>query len=164
MHFMVSIQGKSSPSQVLNYSKLSYSTPPQNNRSDTNLSTRGLSPSELTGLGQNSCSPGSTEEVSSQLFTSNRDDTENYSPENFNISDWVENYDRLEGLELSSGEANGDVVGCSGVKVKDNSQESLDILLNDFTEGIFEGNSSSHMDGHTEAGRENTIEMLKKSG
>jgi hypothetical protein len=163
MHFIISIQGKSSPSQVLNYSKLSYSTPPQNNRSDTHLSTQDLYPSELTGLGQNSCSPGSTEEVSSKCVTTNGDNTENLSPENFNISDWVENYDRFEGLELSPGEANEEIAGCSDVKVKDNSQQSLDVFFDEFTEGIFEGKSSGHMNDHM-GGRENTIEMLKKSG
>jgi hypothetical protein len=131
MHSIISIQGISSPSQVFNYSRLSYSTPPQNNRSGTNLSTRGLYPSEFTGLGQNSCSHGSTDEVSSKCVTTQGDNTENLGPGNFNISDWVENYYRLEGLEPDE---------------------------------IFEGKGSGHTSDHMEGGRENTIEMLKKSG
>ncbi|KAF3337190.1 calmodulin-binding transcription activator 4-like isoform X1 [Carex littledalei] len=163
VHYREHSEGKSTPSQVLNYSKGSYSTPPHNNRSNTNLSAQGLpSPSELTGPGQSSCSPGSIEEVSSQLIITNEHGMENFSHENFNISDWVENYDRLDGLELSPGEANGGVVGCTDAGEED-SQGLLGAFFDEFNEGACEGNSSGHVNGPTEVGGESTIEMLKNS-
>ncbi|KAJ4810142.1 calmodulin-binding transcription activator [Rhynchospora pubera] len=152
VHYREYSEGTSTPSKVLN-SIPSYSTPLHNNRSYTNLSTQGLpSPSELTGLGQNSCSPGSTDEVSSQLVTTKGDGTGNYSAENINISDWVENYARLEGLELSPSEANGGAAGCTDVGVKETSEGLFDVFFDEFNEC-----------SHTEVGSENTIEMLKKS-
>lgn len=164
IQFIVSVQGKSTPSQVLNYSKGSYSTPPHNNRCNTNLSAQGLpSPSELTGPGQSSRSPGSIEEVSSQLIITNEHGTENFSHENFNISDWVENYDRLDGLELSPGEENGGIVDCTDAGEED-SRGLLGAFFDELNEGACEGNSSGHVNGPTEVGGESTIEMLKNSG